>query len=64
MNTPRFTEHPLSRAARLQLYKPHIFWSRLYGEWLSTEGRGGTAESLALKFCTEQDVRWTPRDTT
>ncbi len=65
MTVKRYKECPIKRARRLSLGKPHVFWSRTWGEWLVDSRVRGVAvrdHSKAARFCIEQDRRWTPRD--
>lgn len=61
MNTPKYKESPTRRLERLGLGKPHIAWSKMWGEWLAhTEGEC-ESHLEAVDFCSAQDKRWTPR---
>ncbi len=60
MNIPKYKESAACKVSRLALGKPHILWSREFGEWLYRNARGVEAR-VCGDFCHAQDHRWTPR---
>lgn len=61
MTTPKYKETAAEKVARLALDKPHILWSREFGEWLYRNARRGEESRACNAFCRAQDTRWTPR---
>ena len=61
MTKPKYKESAAERVERLGLKKPHILWSREFGEWLYRNYRTGGEARACGAFCREQDRRWTPR---
>lgn len=54
-------EHSRARAWRLNLRKPHLYWSRPMKEWLVVGCTIPFDEGEhARDWCIEQDERWTP----
>lgn len=62
-DVPKYREHGHSRFMRMSLGKPHVMWCRQMKTWVVA--RYGISRHMpyfdrAIRYCSDQDKRWTP----